>query len=77
VFKVVVAAGCLYELAALPPRSPLPTISRLCNAGVDHTSPAARLAAWMFAGGLALHLLGLDRPVSKRIPPTPLDERLP
>lgn len=62
-FKVVVAAGCVYELAALTPgrgRRP-PTISHLCATGARHTSLEARLVAWMFAGGLAAHLLGLER----------------
>lgn len=65
-FKVLVAVGCAYELLALPERTPFPTISRLCNAGVDHAAPHVRVAAWAFAGGLAVHLLGLDRPPARR-----------
>lgn len=56
-FRVVVAVGCAYELAALPQRSPLPTISQLCATGARH--PLARWGVFLFGGALTAHLLGL------------------
>ncbi len=54
-FRYIVAAGCIYELAALPDRSPLPTISRVVNNLNDH--PVLRVVAWAWSGGWAWHFL--------------------
>ena len=54
-FRYIVAAGCLYEVAALPSWSPLPTISRVVNNLNDH--PVLRIVAWAWSGGWAWHFL--------------------
>ena len=55
-FRWLVAAGCVYELAALHERSPLPTISRVVNLLASH--PVLRVFAWGWAGAWAWHFLG-------------------
>ena len=54
-FRWLVAAGCLYELAALHERSPLPTISRVVNMMSGHRT--LRVIAWAWAGAWAYHFL--------------------
>lgn len=54
-FRWMVAVGCLYEIAALPSWSPLPTISRMINVLNDH--PLLRIIAWIWSGGWAWHFL--------------------
>lgn len=53
-FRYVVAAGCLYELAALWTR--LPTISRIVNT-LNEFSWTTRVIAWAWSGGWAWHFL--------------------
>lgn len=55
--KWVVAVCCIYELAALPARSPLPTISSLSNKGFRH--PYLRFIAWVLGGFMAAHMIGV------------------
>ena len=47
--RLLIGSGCAYELAALPERSPLPTITNIVGVGRRHPSPLARLAvaAWL------------------------------
>lgn len=54
-FRWIVAAGCVYEVAALHERSPLPTISRVLNACAGH--PILRVFAWLWCGVWAWHFL--------------------
>ena len=54
-FRWLVAAGCVYELAALHERSPLPTISKALNACAGH--PTLRVVAWAWCGAWAWHFL--------------------
>lgn len=54
-FRYIVAVGCLYEIAALPSWSPLPTISRIINTLNDY--PKLRVLAWVWSGGWAWHFL--------------------
>jgi hypothetical protein len=54
-FRWLVACGCLYEVAALHERSPLPTISRLLNACAGHRW--LRAVAWLWCGVWAWHFL--------------------
>ena len=56
--KTLVAVGCVYELAALPDRSPLPTISDLMHRAT--MSRRARFVAWWLVGYSAAHLFGVD-----------------
>ena len=57
--RTLVAVGCLYELAALPERSPLPTLSAIMNDATRSTR--GRFLAWWLVGYLAAHLFGVDR----------------
>jgi hypothetical protein len=43
--RALIAAGCLYELAALPERSPLPTITTLVRVCRRHPRRILRLVA--------------------------------
>jgi hypothetical protein len=54
-FRWLVAAGCVYELAALHERSPLPTISKLLNTAASH--PVLRVLTWAWCGAWAWHFL--------------------
>lgn len=65
VFKLLVAAGCLYELGALPERTNWHTVSHLCNTAIRAVNWRHRLMAWAFIGALTFHLIGLERPVWK------------
>lgn len=47
--KVLTAAGCVYEIAALPERSPLPTISDLVSNPYRHRFGWAVWAFWIGA----------------------------
>ena len=67
VLKLVVAAGCVYELVALPDRTDWHTISHLCNEAVRHVSWRKRMLAWSFMGALVFHLIGLERPIVNRL----------
>ena len=55
--KVIVAIGCTYELAALPNRSPLPTITALIRMARRHASRPLRVAAWAWCGVWCFHFL--------------------
>jgi len=57
--RVAVAVGCLYELVALPERSPLPTISELVQRG--SRSRRFRVAVWLWCGYVSAHFMGVDR----------------
>ena len=54
-FRWLVAAGCLYEVASLHERSPLPTISSILNLLAGH--PILRVLAWGWAGAWSYHFL--------------------
>lgn len=54
-FRWMVAAGCVYELAALHERSPLPTISRILNVLAGH--PILRVVTWGWCGAWAWHFI--------------------
>ena len=54
-FRWLVAAGCVYELAALHERSPLPTISRVLNLLAAH--PVWRFVAWAWCGAWTWHFI--------------------
>ncbi len=54
-FRWLVAAGCVYELAALHQQSPLPTISRILNVCAGH--PTLRVLTWAWCGAWAWHFL--------------------
>jgi hypothetical protein len=56
--RTAVAIGCVYELLALPDRSPLPTISSISQRGASHRR--FRFLSWAWAGYAAAHMLGLD-----------------
>lgn len=56
--RAVVAVGCLYELAALPDASPLPTISRIVNE--LNSRKITRVLAWAWSGGWAWHFMVRD-----------------
>lgn len=51
----VIMAGCLYEVAALVPGSPLPTITEMIKAVGRH--PVARVLVWTWCGYVAWHFL--------------------
>lgn len=51
--RVIIAAGCLYELAALPDRSPLPTITEIIKATNRHRR--LKVLAWLWGGVWAAH----------------------
>lgn len=55
--RIVVAIGCVYELAAL--WSPLPTITELVHRGRHHSVHRWRVVAWAFIGLSVMHFLGL------------------
>ena len=59
-FRVAVAIGCIYELAALPDRTPIPTISAISQHGSRHRR--FRVVSWLWAGYAAAHMLDLDKP---------------
>lgn len=44
--RAIIAAGCLYELAALPERSPLPTITTLVRRARHHRVLRVVAFAW-------------------------------
>lgn len=44
--RAVIAVGCIYELCALPERSPLPTISDLVNLLRNHNKLWIMALAW-------------------------------
>jgi hypothetical protein len=54
-FRWLVAAGCVYELAALHERSPLPTISKVLNVASER--PALRVVTWAWCGAWAWHFI--------------------
>jgi hypothetical protein len=54
-FRWLVAAGCVYELAALHERSPLPTISRVLNMASGHR--VLRVLTWAWCGAWAWHFI--------------------
>lgn len=56
--KIVIAAGCVYELAALPERSPLPTITTIVKR--SHRHPYLRVLAWIWGGVWAAHWFDID-----------------
>ena len=55
--RVLVAAGCVYELCALWSR--LPTVSKLVQDMVLHRRN--RFAAWWLLGFVVAHLTGVDK----------------
>lgn len=57
--RALVAIGCLYELAALPDRSPLPTISDVLQRA--SRSRRLRVGVWLWCGYVAAHFMGVDR----------------
>ena len=58
-FRWLVAGGCLYELASLHERSPLPTISTLIKYCTH--DKRGRVLAWVWAGAWAYHFM-VDEP---------------
>lgn len=52
--RSVIAAGCLYELAALPERSPLPTITEIVKRG---NNSKLKWLTWVWAGVWSAHFL--------------------
>lgn len=58
-FRWLVAAGCVYELAALHEKSPLPTISAVLNLFAGHK--VLRVLTWAWCGGWAYHFMESSR----------------
>ena len=56
--KLVVGVGCVYELAALPERSPLPTLTAISTRPRRHPLP------WLIALGWVVTTLVHFRPRS-------------
>lgn len=54
--RVALGAGCAYEVAALLPRSPLPTISTMCWNAADNRR--GRLLVWWLLGLFVWHIKG-------------------
>lgn len=52
-WRWVIATGCLYELAALHERSPLPTITEIIKA--THRHRFLKVLAWLWGGVWAAH----------------------
>ena len=57
--RVVIGVGCTYELAALPDRSPLPTITQIVARG-RRSNMAAKLAVMLWCGVWSYHFLADD-----------------
>lgn len=45
--RFVIAAGCLYEITAIPHRTPFPTITAIIHWSQKHRAGKAFLCAWI------------------------------